>query len=165
MSNDHSLANEASEIFNQENKSEAANPVVVVKLLNASPERVWRALTDKNEMKKWYFDLAEFKAEPGFVFEFTGGDENVQFLHRCQVVDAVPFRKLSYTWAYPGYEGLSTVHFELFDENGQTKLVLTHEGLQTFPDDNEAFKKENFQAGWSDIIGRSLPEYLLSSQL
>lgn len=48
---------------------------VLQRTFNAPVSKVWTALTDKDEMKKWYFDLAEFKAEKGFVFTFTAGPE------------------------------------------------------------------------------------------
>ncbi len=32
-------------------------PVILEILLNAPVKKVWKALTDKNEMKIWYFDL------------------------------------------------------------------------------------------------------------
>ena len=48
-------------------------PIVLEQLVNAPIAIVWKAITDKDEMKNWYFDLAEFKAEIGFSFEFSGG--------------------------------------------------------------------------------------------
>ena len=45
-----------------------AEPVIKEVLLNAPASKVWKAITDKNEMKQWYFDLAEFKPEVGFEF-------------------------------------------------------------------------------------------------
>ena len=57
-------------------------------------------------MKEWYFDLEEFKAEPGFTFSFKGiGKEGESYLHLCEVKEVLPNRKLSYTWRYDGYEG------------------------------------------------------------
>ena len=47
-------------------------PIIVERTYNAPIEKVWNAITNKDEMKKWYFDLAEFKAEPGFEFQFYG---------------------------------------------------------------------------------------------
>ncbi len=38
-------------------------PFVIERILNAPVERVWRAITDKDEMKNWYFDIPEFKPE------------------------------------------------------------------------------------------------------
>ena len=36
-------------------------PVVVEKLFDAPVHQIWRALTHGNEMRKWYFDIADFK--------------------------------------------------------------------------------------------------------
>ncbi|HSH18897.1 MAG TPA: hypothetical protein VLA03_00500 [Draconibacterium sp.] len=36
----------------------------------ATPESPWKAITVKEEMKKWYFDLEEFIPEVGFEFSF-----------------------------------------------------------------------------------------------
>jgi uncharacterized protein YndB with AHSA1/START domain len=33
-------------------------PFVIERTLNASAERVWKAITDKDQMKEWYFNLA-----------------------------------------------------------------------------------------------------------
>ena len=48
-------------------------PVVKEITVNAPASKVWKAITDKDEMKKWYFDLKEFKPEVGFEFSFMGG--------------------------------------------------------------------------------------------
>lgn len=136
------------------------NPVIVERTFNAPAEKVWKAISDRTEMKKWYFDLPDFSPEPGFKFTFEGGDENHTFLHLCEVTWVLPGRKLSHSWRYDGYKGNSFVTWELFAEGEGTRVKLTHEGLETFPADNPSFAKANFQAGWADIIGRSLKEYL-----
>ena len=46
-------------------------PFVIERTFNASKEKVWKAITNKNEMKLWYFDLEEFKPEIGFEFRFS----------------------------------------------------------------------------------------------
>ncbi|HQW02016.1 MAG TPA: SRPBCC domain-containing protein, partial [Saprospiraceae bacterium] len=48
-------------------------PFIIERTLNAPIDRVWQAITNKSQMKQWYFDLADFKAEVGFQFEFIGG--------------------------------------------------------------------------------------------
>jgi uncharacterized protein YndB with AHSA1/START domain len=134
---------------------------VIEKTYNASVARVWKAITNKEEMKHWYFDLEEFKAEKGFKFQFEGGpDDGIKYVHLCEVTDVINEKKISYTWKYEGYEGCSEVTFELFPEGGKTRLVLTHAGLETFPANNPDFAKKNFEAGWNDIIGNSLTKYL-----
>jgi uncharacterized protein YndB with AHSA1/START domain len=138
----------------------ATQPFVIERTYKTSPEKVWKAITDKSQMKEWYFDLKEFRPEVGFEFQFEGGPPDRTYLHLCKVTEVLPGKKLTYSWSYKGYEGMSFVTFELIPEGDQTKLRLTHSGLETFPGNITDFKKENFVAGWNDIIGRSLKEYL-----
>lgn len=111
-------------------------------------------------MKKWYFDLKEFKTEVGFEFQFWAGDEKRQWLHICKVTEIVHEKKLTYSWRYDGLEGNSFVAFELLPEGKKTRLKLTHAGLETFPSETSELKRENFAEGWTHIIGTSLAEYL-----
>ncbi|WP_423148330.1 SRPBCC family protein [Rubrolithibacter danxiaensis] len=137
-------------------------PIVIERTFNAPVEKVWNALTDSQQMKQWYFDIADFKPEVGFEFRFYGGTEEKQYLHICKILAVVPKEKLAHTWRYDTYEGNSEVIFELFegDSPDETKLKLTHEGLDTFPRDNPDFAKESFMEGWNYIIGSSLKSFV-----
>jgi len=139
-----------------------SDPIIVERTYNAPIEKVWKAITDKNEMKKWYFDLAEFKAEPGFEFQFYGeGKQGQKFLHLCKVIQVIPRKRLTYSWRYEGYEGNSFVTFELIEDGNKTKITLTHKGLESFPATaHNDFAKENFREGWTHIIGTGLKEYI-----
>ena len=44
-------------------KDVTAEAVVIERALNASVAKVWKALTDVEQMRQWYFDLKEFKPE------------------------------------------------------------------------------------------------------
>lgn len=134
-------------------------PFVIERVLNAPADIVWKAITDKEQMKQWYFNLAEFKPVVGFEFQFEGGTETKTFLHKCKITEVIPGKKLKHSWRYDGYEGNSFVTFELFPEGNKTRIKLTHEGLETFPAIPE-FAKENFAAGWTDIIGTSLKNFV-----
>ncbi len=130
-------------------------------MYDASVPKVWEAITNPDKMRKWYFDMNNFKAEPGTEFSFTGGDENISYLHLCKVLEVIPEQKLSHTWTYENKPGLSVLTFELFHEGeNKTRVVLTHEGLETFPQDDKNFRRESFDAGWTEIMGKLLPEYL-----
>ena len=109
-------------------------PIVFERAYNATVAKVWKAITDKNDMKQWYFDIAEFKPVVGFEFSFVGENEGRKFVHLCKVVEVIPQKKLKHSWRYDGYEGNSTVVWELFEEGPNTRLKLTHIGLETFPD-------------------------------
>ncbi len=136
-------------------------PFTLERTYNAPVSKVWHALTDKEAMKKWYFDITGFKPEVGFEFQFYGqGKEGEQYLHLCKVTEVVKERKLQYSWRYDGYEGISFVSFELFAEGDKTRVKLTHEGLENFPViPNNAFAKENFAEGWTSLIGTSLKDF------
>jgi uncharacterized protein YndB with AHSA1/START domain len=135
--------------------------VNVERVFKASSSKLWRALTEKELMKQWYFDLAEFKAEIGFAFEFTGGHEDgTQYKHLCVITEVVPEKKLVYSWRYDGYQGISHVCFELFEENEYTRLKLTHSGIDSFLASNPDLAIHNFEAGWDAIINTSLKSYL-----
>lgn len=136
-------------------------PFVIERTYNAPVEKVWAAITDRDQMKQWYFDIADFRAELGAEFFFYGlGPEGQQFKHLCQVTELEPGSKLTYSWRYEGFEGNSFVTFELFPEGDKTRVKLTHAGLETFPQENASFRKENFMAGWTQLIGTSLKEFV-----
>jgi len=137
------------------------DPFTIERTYNAPVEKVWKAITNKDEMKQWYFDLSEFKPVVGFEFQFTGeGHKGEKYLHLCKITEVISNKKLTYNWRYDGLEGISFVTFELFDEAGKTRLKLTHEGLVTFPVNNPDFAKESFGEGWTFIIGKSLKEFI-----
>lgn len=139
-------------------------PITVERTFNAPVSKVWSAITNRDEMEKWYFKLKEFKAEPGFKFDFLGGPpDGIQYKHLCEVTEVIKEKKLTYSWRYDGYEGISYVTFELSPEGDKTKLTLTHTGLETFPPIKD-FAKENFAAGWDGIINKSLQKYLEPNQ-
>ena len=140
-------------------KTDVTEAVVIERTFNAPVARVWKALTDADEMRIWYFDLKEFKPEVGFEFEFTVEHESARYHHLCKITEVIPQKKIAYTWRYAGEEGDSLVTFELFANGDKTRLKLTHEGLETFPK-LPAYARTNFEKGWSEIIGSSLKEFV-----
>jgi uncharacterized protein YndB with AHSA1/START domain len=140
-------------------KTETTDEVVVERSFDVPVARVWRALTEKEQMREWYFDLKEFRAEVGFEFEFIVEHKGMTHHHLCKITEVVPEKKLAYTWRYNGQEGNSLVAFELSAEAGKTHLKLTHRGLASFPR-TPAYQSDNFRQGWNQIIGVSLPEFL-----
>ena len=134
-------------------------PLVVERTFDAPVDLVWKALTDTDDIKHWSFDIREFEPRAGFEFQFYGGDGKTQYLHRCKVTEAVPGKRLAYTWRYEGYAGDSLVTFELLAEGKRTRARLTHTGLETFPK-IAAFARKNFSAGWAEIVGSSLKTFV-----
>jgi PhnB protein len=136
-------------------------PFTIERTFNAPSDLVWKAITNRDDMKQWYFDIKEFKAEPGFEFQFYGGQEGgIQYLHLCRVTEVVPGKKLTYSWKYDQYDGISYVTFELFPEGNKTRLKLTHAGIESFPANNPDLVRRNFEAGWTGIFDTSLKPFL-----
>lgn len=113
-------------------------------------------------MKQWYFDVPGFRAELGFEFHFMSeSDEERPYCHQCQVTEVRPFSKLAFTWQYNHYDVVTLVVFELFPEDdGTTRLILTHEGLEAYPESDPDFSMESFTEGWTWIIHTALKAYI-----
>lgn len=126
--------------------------------LNTPIDRVWKALTDKNEMKKWYFNISDFEPELGYIFRFEGGEEHKRYLHLCKVLEVIPKKKLKYSWEYPTYPGLSYVSFLLSSTKEGTMLTLIHKDIESFT--NPDFKPEKFKDGWNFLLHESLKGFL-----
>jgi len=144
-------------------KTDVTDSVVLERTYNAPVARVWKALTDAEQMRVWYFDLKEFKPEVGFEFEFTVEHERNRYHHLCKITKVIPQKKLAYTWRYADEDCSSLVTFELFGEGDKTRLKLTHEGIETFPK-TPAYARKNFEAGWTTLIGTELKQFVENIQ-
>ena len=140
-------------------KQELAEAVIIERTLNAPVARVWRALTDVEQMRQWYFDLEEFEPKVGFEFKFAVEHEGNTYRHICRVTEATPEKKIAYTWRYEDLPGDSLVTFELFDEGGKTRIQVTHTGIETFPK-TPAYARKNFEAGWTQLVGTELKQFV-----
>ena len=133
-------------------------PFVIEQIYDAPIEKAWKALTDKNQMKEWYFpQLLGFEPVVGFKFEFA--KDGSSYEKEWIVTRVVDGRILAHTWKYKNYPGMSEVTFQLSNEAHNTRLRLTHTGLETFPDDPH-FARHRFEDGWTRIIGSDLKRFL-----
>ncbi|WP_207492659.1 SRPBCC family protein [Aridibaculum aurantiacum] len=135
-------------------------PFVIEQVVDAPASRIWQALTDKAQMKQWYFEVDEFKPEAGFHFTFTGGDEQQTFLHLCTIIEVVDKQKLRHSWQYEGQEEQTYVTWELYEEGDKTRVKLTHEGLELIAHHGPAFATNNFHEGWKYILGTALKNHV-----
>ncbi len=136
-------------------------PIVITKKIKAPIEKVWKALTDKNEIPSWYFDIADFEAVVGKSFDFYEPGEEKKYLHRIEILEIIENQKLKHTWFYPLFSDQKTiVTWELENDEGGTKVSLTHEGTENLKDLGEGFSEESFTKGWNEIVGQSLKLYM-----
>lgn len=136
-------------------------PIIVEQTYDSPIDTVWKAITEIDQMRQWFFgSIEDFKPEVGFETTFNVESESRDFLHKWRVTEVAPMKRISYAWKYDGIPGDSTVVFELFEEDGRTKLTLTHSVLEGFPTDIPEFSRENGVAGWEYFIQQSLKDYL-----
>jgi uncharacterized protein YndB with AHSA1/START domain len=117
--------------------------------IEASPEIVFRLLTDPIQYIRWKGTLAELEPRSGgkFRVEFaaTKGIASGKYL------EVVPNRRVVFTWGWEGNEhvppGSSTVEIDLTPEGKGTRLRLVHRGL---PEDTVPTHAE----GWDYFLPR-----------
>jgi len=136
-------------------------PIIVEQLFDVSLDTLWKAITELDHLKMWYFEQIEsFKAEEGFEVEFPLHHENRIFTHQWKIVEVIPLQKIKYNWKYKEYAGDSYVTFEIMEADDRVKIILSTEVISDFPDDIPEFKRESGQAGWEYLINNRLREYL-----
>jgi len=135
-------------------------PIIKQSVINASALKVWSALTEPEKVKLWFMNPEGFKPVVGNEFTMLATNKGKEYLHLCKVTEVIPEKKLSYTWKYKDTPGESFVTFELFPEGDKTKIKLTHEGLETFPQDNDDYARKNFDAGWTHLIEKAIKEFV-----
>jgi uncharacterized protein YndB with AHSA1/START domain len=136
-------------------------PIVVERIYEAPASVVWEAITDSEKMRRWYFEeMTDFRPEVGFETEFSVHHQGQDYVHQWKVIEVVPERKIAYQWRYGGYAGDSSVTWELSEAPGGTRLRLIAKGIETFPQDNPAFRRESCRAGWEYFLHERLASFL-----
>lgn len=124
--------------------------------LSAPPERVWKALTDPDELGGWFPDETDLEPRVGASGWF---DWSAHGKYAVRIEEMDPPRKLVWTWARdkdtPLDEGARTrVEWTLVArEDGGTDLHLRESGFSA-----PKYRQEN-DAGWDKELGE-LAEYL-----
>lgn len=129
-------------------------------IINAPIEKVWKALTNPEEMKNWYFDIPDFSLEKDAVFNFYEPGGANKYWHRCQVEEVDPNHIFKHTWEHPDFsKAVTHLTWRLSEKEDQTILNLNHDKLDRLADAGEDFKAENYDIGWTEIL-KNLKNYL-----
>lgn len=121
----------------------------------ASPAEVWHALTDRDELAAWLMPT-DFVAEVGHRFTFrTKPRLNFDGIVRCEVLEIIPERRLSYRWQ--GGDQDTVVVWELSPEGAATRLKLRHTG---FTGPTGALTEFVLGRGWGKLLRRYLRRWL-----
>ncbi|GAB6122222.1 SRPBCC family protein [Dysgonomonas termitidis] len=139
----------------------SSTPIIVEKIYSAPVSKIWKAITDKEQMEEWYFTIEDFELREGAEFNFSVPFEDIIYHHRCVIKEIVPLKRLIHTWTHPTQSrGESVVTWDLQPQDGGTKVTLTHTGVENFADAGADFSRENYVAGWEEILGTSLRNFL-----
>ena len=105
----------------------AIAPIRIVGETMAPPETVWAALTEPDQVARWFAEPTPIDEGEGAIYAIDFGDGNVidGVIH-----ELVAGRRLTYTWQWRGQEGgptLVTWDVEPGESEG-TRITLTHDG-------------------------------------
>src|SRR5688500_15344876 len=101
--------------------------------IKSSPEVVFNALTQADELMRWFPTRVESDPRPGgkfkFTWEFANAHENGS--QQGEYVEVLPNRKLSYRWTAETKPTIPTlVTFHLTESGEETMVELDHASLQ-----------------------------------
>jgi len=130
----------------------------VTTTIEAPPQKVWEALTDKSKMKSFFFGSdIETDWRPGNPIRFRGDWKGKKYVDKGMIKTFEPEKKLTFTHFstlsnLPDTpENYHTVTFELYPQGDRTEVALTQENendseLRT-PQAREELKKN-----WSMLL-------------
>lgn len=139
------------------------SPIIVEQLFHNSADEVWKAITELDQMKEWFFDnIPDFKPEVGFRTQFNVNEPSRDFMHLWEVTKVMPNKMIVTNWRFEELEGNSLVIFELTSIGNKTKLTVTNKVTQDFDDSIPEFKRESCIGGWNYFIKERLVQFLSS---
>lgn len=118
--------------------SQTDNPVHLTRTFDSPRDVVWRMWTEPSEFAAWYgpdgatVEVKEMDVRPGgrrtvaMHVETPGGPMSMSFTGEFREVQEP--RRLVYTEATDGHPE-TVVELELFEDDGQTTVVLIHHGI------------------------------------
>jgi len=135
--------------------------VIVIQRVNAPVEKVWSAITNKAQMKEWYYDIPDFELGLHNEFNFYEPGGANKYHHQGEILEVIPNEKFKYSWSYPEISKERTiVKWELEKRGDETEITLTHKGLENLDHLGEDFQMESFEKGWLGIVGHRLKAFV-----
>ena len=136
-------------------------PVIVEQEFNVPIDQLWRALTEPEQMRQWFFaEMSDFQHCLGFETRFTIEHDDREYVHHWEITEVVENEKIVSIWQYKDCPGKGLVVWELSPSASGSRLKLTNEILESFPQDDPAFERENCEGGWNYFIKEQLPAHL-----
>jgi len=122
--------------------------------IRATPERVFRALTEKAELEAWFVKEATIDLRVGGALRLFWDPESVE----GTFLEIDPPRRVVFTWdERPAIAGITTSAFTLTAEGEGTRLHLVHSGFGSGAAWDRLFN--NINGGWDSEL-QKLRTYL-----
>ena len=103
-------------------------------VIDASPSRVYDAITDIKQLAKWFPDVVSLEPKIGgkIVFQFQTDSSNISNEIEGKIIKLEKDKCISYTWSHPDVPDfpLTTVTWYIEKlESNKTKVVIVHSGF------------------------------------
>jgi uncharacterized protein YndB with AHSA1/START domain len=114
--------------------------------VDAPREQVFRALTDAEQLKRWWITdgISEPRAGGHYRYEWKMADPTNDHVQEGTYDEVVEGERIAYPWSSPA--GDSRVTVTLAGSNGGTRVSLVHEGIA------EADQFERYEQGWQGFL-------------
>jgi uncharacterized protein YndB with AHSA1/START domain len=128
----------------------------------APPERVFRALSDPGELKRWFsgpdcpakFWKMDARVGGQYSYSTEKGSITVngvsEFECHGEILECVPPRLLVYTWIGNWHDdkfARTIVRWELEKKGSGTHVKVTHSGLANLP-----IARKDYSGGWTGVV-------------
>jgi uncharacterized protein YndB with AHSA1/START domain len=127
--------------------------IAVEQTINATPERIFKALTDAKELESWFPSKVSSDPKVGGEYSFTFEDKNdpsKDHIRNGKFTELVPGKKVRYDWM-----DTTDVTFNISPAANGTRVSLTHSGWDA--DDNANIDAHT--QGWTFFL-QNLKSYL-----
>jgi uncharacterized protein YndB with AHSA1/START domain len=124
--------------------------IELTRTIAASPDTVFRALTDAGELSRWWTTTAESDARTGgaFAYGFEFADPSRDHTYTGTYHEIAPGERVSYPW-HAGI-GETRVDVDVRPTGGGTELTLRHSGWGSGSEAEEAVALH--EQGWSFFL-------------
>ena len=128
--------------------------LTIRRTFDATPERLFRAFTDPEELAKWYApgemtaEIHDWEPEPGGALSISMLDEDGSHDAEGSFTEVVENKRLVHTWTWTHVDDPveTRITIEFVPVGDGTEVIMTHEG---HPD---AKTTEENAGGWSGVF-------------
>ena len=126
-------------------------------IIDATPEVVFKAITETNELTKWFPDHVILEPNVGGKVRFSFYKEQNKmdrdYIVEGSIIEFIPNKKISYTWQYKDIPEFpeTIVSWKLEElERNKTRVELVHSGFTGKEQENLSSKGHD--EGWTHFM-------------